>query len=162
MMMTARYMVVAGLMSLPLLRAQRSGSPLPSEDPRLYLMFFRFQDSLSSTIHTKKAQDPEAGAKAEKGVARLLKVNQNELQKVTDISHQFVTDLAKWQDDLKSYVDQTRSNAHQPDQVVLRQFDQRKQQLIGAAVRQLSTTLSPAGWAGLHAYINDEHRCHTQ
>ena len=97
----------------------------------------------------------------EKGVVRLLKIDQQELQKVTVIAQGFVRDLAKWQDDLKSYVDQARSKSQQPDPATLRQFDQRKAQVIDAAVRQLSATLSPGSWAGLHDYINREHRLHT-
>jgi hypothetical protein len=160
MAMINRCIVGVGLMLLPLF-AQRSGAPLPAEDPRLYILFFQFHDSLNAKVQEKKAQDPEAGAKAEKGVARLLRIEQKELQKVSDIAHRFVTDLANWQDELKAYADQARSQSQKPDVVVVRQFEQRKQQSIDTAVRHLSATLSPAGWAGLHAYINEEHRLHT-
>ena len=73
-----------------------------------------------------------------------------------------MTDLAKWQADLKSYVDTTRSKKEQLDPAILRQFDQSKLDLINAAVHQMNATLTPVSWAGIHAYINDEHRLHTR
>ncbi len=159
--MTIRIIFLGvGLILLPLL-AQRSGAPLPLEDPRLYQVFFQFHDGVSSAIQTKKAQNMESGRKNEKGFASKLRIKHDDLQKVTDVAHGFVTDLAKWQDDLKSYVDKVRSQKQEPDPAVLQQFDQRKLQLIEAAVEQISTSVSSASWVGLHGYINDEHRLHT-
>jgi hypothetical protein len=153
--------ILAVLVLLPPLEAQQYGQPLPTEDPRLYQVFLHFHDNVSSAIQTKKGQDPDGGGKAEKGFAHMLRIKEEELSKVTAIAHGFATDIAKWQSDLKAYVDQVRSQKKQPDPAVLLQFDQRKLQLINAAVLQLTTTLSPASWTGLHGYINEEHRLHT-
>jgi hypothetical protein len=160
-MVSRLVIIVSALVLLLPLRAQRSGAPLLPGDPALYQVFFYFHDSVSSAIQHKKALDPVSGAETEKGFASKLRINPEELQKVTDVAHGFVTDLAKRQNDLKAYVDQVRSLKHQPDPAMLAQFDQRKRQLIDAAVHQVGTTLSPASWAGLHSYINDEHRLHT-
>lgn len=161
--MTSRMMLIYGVvLMLARLNAQQSGSALPVEDPRLYQVFFNFHNTVSLAIQSKKAQDPVGSDKEEKGFAHKLRIKPGELQVVTSIAQGFVKDLAKWQDGLKSYVDQVRSQKQQPDPAVLRQFDQQKQQLVDAAVHRLSTALSRGSWQGLHAYINDEHRLHTK
>ena len=160
--MAKQMLVMAlGLTLLVPAFGQQSGSPLPPEDPRLYLLFFQFHDKVSSAIQSKKTQDSVAGGKAEQAFAQKLRVKQQDLQKVTNISHQFVTDLGKWEEDLRSFVERIRSQKQEPDGASLAQFDLRKRQLIDSAVHQMSTTLSAASWTGLHGYINDEHRLHT-
>ncbi len=141
--------------------AQRPGSSLPPDDPRLYQLFLAFHDNLNSFVQNRKALAPLAGAKTEESVARLLKVDKAELSAVAAVSHQFVLDLSQLQATVKAYADLARQTKRQPDSAVLLQFQQQKDQLINAAVRQLSLTLTPASWAGLKAYINNEHRLHT-
>ena len=141
--------------------SQQSGSPLPPEDPRLYLLFFHFHDKGSSHIQNKKTQDPVAGGKAEQAFAQKLRVKQQDLEKVTNISHQFVADLAKLEEDLRSSVEKIRAQTQESDGASLAQFDLRKRQLIDSAVHQISTTLSATSWTGLYGYINNEHRLHT-
>ena len=116
----------------------------------------------SLAVDDKKAKDPEGGARNEKAVAHLLRIQDADFRKVSDVAHEFVIDLGKWQNDLKFYVDAVRAKKHEPDSAVLMQFDQRKVDLIDAAVQRLKTTLSPQSWAGLHIYINEEHRLHTR
>ena len=160
--MANRMTLAAAALALLLpLHAQESGAHLPPEDPMLYQLFFGFHEGLNTAIQNKKAQNLESGTRSEKGFANKLRIKQDEIQTVTNVSHRFVTDLAAWQSDLKSYVDRVRSQKQEPDPAVLQQFNQRKRQLIDEAVRQIRTTLSPASWTGLHAYINDEHRLHT-
>jgi hypothetical protein len=151
----------ASLLFPILLRGAQPGFPLPPDDPRLYQFFFTFQDGLASLVDGKKVRDVVGGTKTEGAVARYLGINQTELAKLNAISHSFVLDLAKLQSDLKTYVDQMRSQNQQPDAGKLRDFDLKKQQLISTAVQQLSTSLSPAGWSGIHSYINNVHRLHT-
>jgi hypothetical protein len=157
--MRQRFIWIVGIAAFFLIRLSAQ-QKLPPDDPRLYLMFFDFHNSLMLAVENKKAKDPEGGARTEKAVAQVLKVQLSELQKVTDTAHAFVGDRAKWQNDLKSYVDATRARNQEPDTVMLAQFGQQRQELIANAVQQLRTGLSPAGWTGLQSYINNEYRRH--
>ena len=156
--MYSRMLIIAITLLLPSLRAQ---STLPAEDPRLYHLFFNFHDGLSSLIENRKVQNPQSGGKLEQEAARKLRIQPAEHAKLASISHGFTVDLAKWQNDVKFYVTQVRARKQTPDPAVLRQFDQTRAQILDSAIKQLSATLTPASWAGLHSYINDEHRLHT-
>ena len=151
----------AAFIILPSLGAQTPGHSLPAEDPRLYQVFLQFQDDVNSALQAKKGQDPTAGAKAEAGFAHMLRIRHEELPKVNTVAHTFVTDLTKWQKDLKAYVDEARSQNREPDPAILVRFDKTRLQLINSAILQISTSLSSTSWMGLHGYINDQHRLHT-
>ena len=137
--------------------AQQTSVP-PIDDPSVYAMFFNFHHNLSLAVDAKKAKNAASGAQLESAVARLLRVRQDELAKVRVVSDKFVSDLAKWQSDLKTYVDQVRGQKKSPDPASLSQFDQRKQQLLSNALAQLGSMLSANSWTGLHAYINNDYR----
>lgn len=141
------------------LAAQQSPPP---DDPGLLVMFFHFHSGLSSALDDKKTQDPSGGAKAEKAVAHTLKVQVSDLPQIAAVTHGFVADLDKLQKDLKAYVDESRGNKHEPDPVTLKQFAQKKQELIDAALRDLRTRLSTESWIGLHSYVNDGFRSHVR
>ena len=150
------------ILVLPLLvPAAQPGPPLPADDLRLYQLFFGFHDGLSAAVQSKKTQDAAAGVKMETAVAQLLKVDKAELGKLNGIAHALVAGLDNWQRDLKTYLDQSQSQQHAPDPAKLREFDQKKQQLVSSAVQQLSASLSASSWNGLRSYINNEYRLHT-
>ena len=54
------------------------------------------------------------------------------------------------------------ANNHEPDRATLKQFAQKKQELIDAALRDLRTRLSTESWIGLHSYVNDGFRSHVR
>src|SRR5216684_5896194 len=95
--------------------AGQQASVPPAEDPSVYTMFFNFHHNLSLAVDAKKAKNTTAGAQFEAGVARLLRVRQDDLAKVRVVSDRFVFNLAKWQSDLKTYIDQVRSQKKAPD-----------------------------------------------
>ena|SRR5690348_2499451 len=157
-MRTTLISIAFAISGIPL-GAQQSTTP-PADDQSVYAMFFNFHHNISLAVDAKKAKNSAAGAQFENGVAHLLRVRQDELAKVRVVSDRFISDLAKWQDDLKKYIDQTRSQKKAPDPANLAQFDQRKQRLFMVALAQLGNTLSPTSWAALHSYINDDYRLH--
>ncbi len=158
--MASLSMIISVILASFQLAAQAPGGRLPPDDPALYKLFFYFHDGITSEIQRRSAQNTLSAAREEKGFAAKLRINQDELPKITAVAHQFVTDATQWQENVKAYVDRIRAQGKQPDHAVLRQFDEQERQLLDAALRRLSITLSPASWAGLRHYINDEHRLH--
>lgn len=148
------------LASMPL--GAQPGTVVPPDDPRLYQAFLDFHHEFSNMIRSRKATRSTDGAKLERGLARKVRVKPEEFEKVTAIAEEFVKQRTNWQEELKAYVADARSRNEERCAAALREFDQRRTQLIDNAVERLKTTLSPESWAGLHAYINDEHRLHVR
>ena len=140
--------------------AQQAEGRLPPDDSNLYQMFFTFHDDMNTFVQNSKAEDPVRGAKLEAAVARRLNIRQDELSRVAAVTHAAVLSLTQWRSDLKSYAAQARAKNQKQDQVTFQQFEQRRQQLISDAVRQLSSTVSTASWSGLRSFINSEYRLH--
>jgi len=112
---------------------------LPQPDsPELLAMFFNFHNRLSSALEDKKTNDVAGGAKTEEAIARLLKVDVAEVPKIASVTRGLLADLATCQNDLKSFVDQSRANGQEPDPSDLKQFEQRRLDLIDTAVQQMN------------------------
>lgn len=139
---------------------ERKTALLPPDDPYLYQSFLHFHDGLSAVLQEKRAKDPVLGARVERGVARDYGIKLEDLQKVTDTAHALTADLASWQSEVKSQVEQARSKNERADPETMRMLYEKRRQLVEAARQRLSTDLSPESWAALHAYINNVHRQH--
>ncbi len=146
------------LMLALLARAQATSSVLPPNDQALYMSFFKFHHSLSVSVEGRKALDAGRGVRYERSVAHKLRVRDDEQAKLAAISHQYVADLTKWQDELTAYVISVRSRQQPPQSAVLGQFDQRRQHMLTTALTAAGNVLTPNSWAGLRAFINGEFR----
>jgi hypothetical protein len=124
-------------------------------------MFFAFYDRLISEVENSKTQDPSAGAKMQKGTARLLKLNESDLAPVTGIARRFNSAFAQSENDRKSYEAQINSQSQPVYPAKLQGFIQQRQRLTDNAIQQLISSLPPASWTALHSFINDNFRLHT-
>lgn len=131
---------------------------LPADDPRLFQQFMRFHEGVSAAIESRYGQNAQAAAKEQKVFADKLRVKSDEVPKMSIVARSLTADLNKWQADLKSYVERVRAQKQQPDPAVLQRYDQERSQLVNSAIVRLSTTLTPASWAGLRQYVNGEYR----
>lgn len=138
--------------------AQEPTGRLPADDPRLFQQFLRFHDGVSTAIETRYGQNSQTAAKEQKAFADKLRVKSDEVPKMSVVARSLIADLNKWQADLKSYVERVRAQKQQPDPAVLQRFNQERSQLVNSAMVRLSTTLTPASWAGLRQYVNGEYR----
>ena len=134
------------------------GTVPPPDHPEVYFSFFYFHDDFSRWLEGRLAAYPVRASTLTQGAAKMLRVDQTELATISSVSRSVVAQLSALHAEVKAYSDQARANRLALDPATLQQFQARRQQLIAAGVQQLTTTLTSAGWSGLHAYINDVHR----
>jgi hypothetical protein len=145
------------LAAVPLFAQSRTPALAP-DSPELYGAFFQFHADFSRWVDQRKASNAQTAQTLDDAAARHFRVDKADLAKMTNVSRQVMADLQKIDQDRRVYVNGRAKYEQFPEPAVLQQFDARRQQAILDGVSRLQQTLSAAGWASLHDYINNTHR----
>jgi hypothetical protein len=139
-------------------QVQRPGALLAADSPELYKSFFYTHSDLSNFVEQKITAEPSAKSRLEDGAARNLRVNREDLSKISVVSKQVVTDLRKIDDDERAHFNQRAKLDLGGDPAVMKEFVSRRQAVVSAGMDKLSKTLPAASWDGLRSFINGRHR----
>ena len=149
--------------------ASKSGLPIviqapPSEDSPgvdshvVFGMFFRHHHSLTEQTGQLALARPAEAPKLTEGLARLLRIREDEQAKVALISKAAISDLDRIGKAARTYAETLRPGAQPLNDPVGRQFALERAQVLNRAIGELRSQLSEGSWKGLQSYINDELR----
>lgn len=149
--------------------ASKSGLPIviqapPSEDSPgvdshvVFGMFFRHHHGLTEQTGQLALARPAEAPKLTEGLARLLRIREDEQAKVALISKAAISDLDRIGKAARTYAETLRPGAQPLNDPVGRQFALERAQVLNRAIGELRSQLSEGSWKGLQSYINDELR----
>lgn len=137
---------------------KRPGALLAPDSPELYKSFFYTHDSLSTFVEQKVAAEPSAKSRLDDGAAKTLRVNQEDLSKISVVSRKVVADLKKIDDDERAHLNQRAKLDLGGDPALMKTFANRRLATVSDGMDNLNKTLPPDSWTGLRKFINERHR----
>ena len=149
---------VQAQVALPAPDVKRPGALLASDSPELYKSFFYTHDSLSTFVEQKVAAEPSAKSRLDDGAAKTLRVNQEDLSKISVVSRKVVADLKKIDDDERAHLNQRAKLDLGGDPALMKTFANRRLATVSDGMDNLNKTLPPDSWTGLRKFINERHR----
>jgi len=132
--------------------------PPPQDDPEVHYSFFVFIDGFGQWLDDRIQANPTRRAKLMESAARYLKITPAELPKVIAACRTAVSELKAIEAQSQAHWRGEVQKGKAPDNARARQFETMRQAAIHGGRARLQQALSTAGWSGLQAHINGEHR----
>lgn len=128
----------------------------PSDDTDMFEMFLRYHHAVAQQLTEEQAK-PTAQASKDQlaaSAAAIFRVAPSDFSIVTPVYEQLKAKLDALDAEGISYVSTVLKNGQTPDIKVLKGFEQRRGELVRAAISELKSHLSISGWQSLCEYIN--------
>jgi hypothetical protein len=132
-----------------------TATPTPG-DPEVFGLFLRHHDHLMQDIESLRSKDPQAAQLLQQSLAASFRVSASDFVTINTVYRAMKSQFDSLDAEAAAYTKQ--GTRRDPDFGVLQQFEIRRQKILADGLRKLQTTMLPASWQGLHAYVDGEYR----
>ena len=140
--------------SLLLTNSLRSQScSLGPADRELFHAFFRLQGTIADDVDRTLQSDENGATQIRNEASALFGISSAEFDSVTKAGRSMRSNLDAATRVEMVYMESQKRKGLEPNLAQMKRFAEKRIAIVDSAVEQLKTSLSPAGWRGLEAYI---------
>lgn len=138
--------------------APAAASPIPTDSPLLYRLFFGFHLDFDNWLAARKAAAPASANSLDTGAASLLGVRAGDVTTLSSVGRGVAANLQKIDQDEAAYLNLVLSREERPNAAVMTQYRTRRDAAVADGMAALQKNLPIGSYAGLLDFINGRFR----
>ncbi|MFN0169649.1 MAG: hypothetical protein ACKV22_24770 [Bryobacteraceae bacterium] len=138
--------------------APAAASPIPTDSPLLFRLFFGFHLDFDNWLAARRTAAPASASSLDVGAANLLGLKAVDVSTLSSVSRSVAVNVDQIDRDQAAYLNLVLSREERPDPAVMNQYRTRREAAVAAGMAALQRNLPAGSYAGLLDFINGRFR----